>query len=801
MSLNLRINIPSQGATKVIRFPESMSVHEACKTVAEKTTVGGKDHGLFQPKSPDVPEGVGKWLAPEKSLEFYDLKTNDLLDYKKKHETLKIKFMDDTVKTMLIDTTRPVYDVVDFIGQKIGLKDRAEFGIQAERNPGMWLRNTVPLPEQVPTMEQTFVYKKRFFSELNVDDPVQLHLIYSQSRDDVVAGKHPVSEDEAVLFAGIQAQVQVGDCKISIHQPGFLNVKEYLPPFHQRAEKNIYAEWKKLNGLTETEARRKYLDQMRTLKTFGMTVFNVKERLPGKKNLTPATLAFTKDTITRIEYETKRVLKEYPFKYLHRWAASPETLTLDFGNHEEDYVVVVTTEGAQIANFLSAFVDVLLKKKRDTDSVVDEDGAQVGNIQSLTKMGGVAVAGQTASASSGDNSASYTAGINDAAGAAKAVQKMMDDLFGEVQKQNDSNLTPAQRREQLEGQAKNLGSIAEALESVAKNGERTAVIAAAKKMAAAVEQMIGAARSAAAVGGDPDGVLMASSKAVADALRVLLEAAQVAASKPGDLDAKEALARAHIKAQAAISKLGAASRGIYDDEGFQTLFLAMAKAVSDETKDIVKKAESASASVADPAKKQQIMGVAKALDSANDAFANITNILSPVASDAQCKNTIEKAGKGLEQNVAFLLAAAKSVGVDPNAQAALQDAQKRLQQALDNLLGVTDLPQLKGAKNAEDFTEAAQAILQGVASLLAAKGNPQMIKKYAGEMKNAVVKLQGAGKEIVANQSDPASRERATNYLKGVIEGMKKSSKQLQQLHQTLKTMLHLESSKMLRMT
>jgi len=169
-----------------------MSVHEACKTVAEKTSIGGKDHGLFQAGTPDVPNGYGRWLQAEKSLEFYDLKMNDTLEYKKKHETLKIRFMDDTVKTMLVDTTQHVSDVVDYIGKKIGLKDGAEFGIQGEKNPGFWLRNNVSVPEQVGTMEQTFIYKKRFYYDTNVDDPVQLHLIYSQSRDDVIAG--PPSE-------------------------------------------------------------------------------------------------------------------------------------------------------------------------------------------------------------------------------------------------------------------------------------------------------------------------------------------------------------------------------------------------------------------------------------------------------------------------------------------------------------------------------------------------------------------------------------------------------------------------------
>lgn len=85
-------------------------------------------------------------------------------------------------------------------------------------------------------MDATFLYKKRFFYDTNTDDPVQLHLLYCQLRDDIVAGikiilisitkvalgKHPVSGDEAVQFAALQAQIQVGDCKLDIHKPGFL---------------------------------------------------------------------------------------------------------------------------------------------------------------------------------------------------------------------------------------------------------------------------------------------------------------------------------------------------------------------------------------------------------------------------------------------------------------------------------------------------------------------------------------------------------------------------------------------------
>jgi hypothetical protein len=66
---------------------------------------------------------------------------------------------------------------------------------------------------------------------------------------------------------------------------------------------------------------------------------------------------------------------------------------------------------------------------------------------------------------------------------------------------------------------------------------------------------------------------------------------------------------------------------------------------------------------------------------------------------------------------------------------------------------------MRGAKESEDFTEAAQAILQAAAALMAAQGNPDMIKQHSADIKNAATRLGQAGKALIATQSDPASKE------------------------------------------
>ena len=48
---------------------------------------------------------------------------------------------------------------------------------------GTWLKSQLSIPEQVSTMDQIFLLKKKFFvNDANVDqdDPVHLHLVYCQ---------------------------------------------------------------------------------------------------------------------------------------------------------------------------------------------------------------------------------------------------------------------------------------------------------------------------------------------------------------------------------------------------------------------------------------------------------------------------------------------------------------------------------------------------------------------------------------------------------------------------------------------
>lgn len=67
---------------------------------------------------------------------------------------------------------------------------------------------------------------------------------------------------------------------VSVLSPIIISLKEVTSPQWAKKdiEKQILAEWKKLVGMNEINARFRYVQLCRSLKTYGMTIFKVKVR-------------------------------------------------------------------------------------------------------------------------------------------------------------------------------------------------------------------------------------------------------------------------------------------------------------------------------------------------------------------------------------------------------------------------------------------------------------------------------------------------------------------------------------------
>ncbi|KAH6931664.1 hypothetical protein HPB50_026528 [Hyalomma asiaticum] len=259
-----------------------------------------------------------------------------------------------------------------------------------------WVDHSKTLRELgVDEDEMLTLRRKYFFSDSNVDsrDPVQLNLLYVQARDAILNTTHPVTLDEACKFAGLQCQIQFGDHNETKHKAGFLDLKEFLPKDYAKIkgiEKKIFAEHRKNIGTSELDAKVKYVALARSLKTYGVTFFLVKEKMKGKNKLVPRLLGVTKDSVMRLDERTKEIMKVWPLTTVRRWAASPNSFTLDFGDYSESYYSVQTTEGEQISQLIAGYIDIILKKKKAKDHLGidgDEGSTMVEDSVSPAKAG------------------------------------------------------------------------------------------------------------------------------------------------------------------------------------------------------------------------------------------------------------------------------------------------------------------------------------------------------------------------------------------------------------------------------
>ncbi|UJR28105.1 hypothetical protein I4U23_009360 [Adineta vaga] len=427
--VTLNIHVPRDKIVQPMQFDVQMFIGDICRSIQGHLPIT-YDHDLSEYGL--VNDGLhtsrSYWLDPSRTLNYYALKSGDNVEFKNKYRPLKIRLLDGTIRTILVDDSLIVAQLMVYICTKFGIANYDEYSLiydldaddggnstktatlRRERSlqrtdkkmeelkkkchtddDTLWLDHSKTLRQQ-DIDEQSIVVLRRkyFFSDTNIDqsDPVQLNLLYIQCRNGILDGTHPVTYDEAIQFAGLQSQIQFGNYQESKHKPNVLEIREFLPKEYTKTkgvEKRIFQEHKKLHDVSELDAKLKYTQLCRSLRTYGVTFFLVKEKMSGKNKLVPRLLGVTKESIVRVDERTKEFLEHWPLTHVKRWTASPNTFTLDFGDYATAYYSVQTNEGQQISQLIAGYIDIILKKKKDQgfsirDGLHDEEATMIEDI-------------------------------------------------------------------------------------------------------------------------------------------------------------------------------------------------------------------------------------------------------------------------------------------------------------------------------------------------------------------------------------------------------------------------------------
>jgi talin len=649
-----------------------------------------------------------------------------------------------------------------------------------------WLNPAQALAEQGIPEDAVLTWRKKYWVDddrVDPSNPFQMYLMYIQAHEGIVKGDHLVSNEEAVMFAALQCQIVFGNFDAEKHTKAFFKDKktrDMVAPI-KRKERHLYdevvKEWKKLVNTSEVNAKFRYVQLSRSLKTYGITYYPGKWKPVGKKRLENVLLGVTKETILCLDPDSRQVIEEHPLTHLKRWAAGPNSFTLDFGDYRDGYMTIGTALAEAASQQLAGYIDILLRRRRPGPVVIEEDDAAEGVVEHVAAVHGVAVQSATTigfggSAADGGSNSMLTGGgqiaglspglmgligqVASLADADNAILNLINDLMKPFPIGQHGNKSPADLRQELARHNMALAASAGALIKEAGSGSATreGLGKHSQGLTLNLANVIGAARQAAAASAG-DISLLDGAKAVSDALAKLLGAAGAMADDPSVANRASLLEAASLL-QASMACLNATTCGNYADEESTKLLLATSLAVAAATKQLLQSADAPGNS----AVTKQALRVTQG----NETLTAMTAAAAPVLADANCQHYVVDAAKALSDACQGLISSTPTPARDEQRND-LSRAVKLVNESLQQLVNTTQCVGTRAQAHREAMTVAAFEIQDAVARIMSSEGNPNLISTASRAVAGAQATLINAAKVVASSDASP---EEQTSLLTGV---------------------------------
>ncbi|GLD58705.1 talin-2 isoform X1, partial [Lates japonicus] len=688
VALSLKICVRQCNVVKTMQFEPSTPVYDACRIIRERVpeaqTGQASDYGLFL--SDDDPR-KGIWLESGRTLDYYMLRNGDVLEYKKKQRPQKIKMLDGAIKTIMVDDSKTVGELLVTICSRIVRAYVLHCGLH-------WGEDLI-------------------------------------ARDDILNGSHRSPLIKACEFAGIRLESSSDPIELENTSSSSW---EYIK---QRGEH------KNCGEMTEIEAKVKYVKLARSLQTYGVSFFLVKEKMKGKNKLVPRLLGITKESVMRVDEKTKDVVQEWPLTTVKRWAASPKSFTLDFGEYQESYYSVQTTEGEQISQLIAGYIDIILKKKQSKDrfglegdeestmleesvspkksTILQQQFNRVGRVE----HGSVALPGIIRSGSIGGPDTfnvgtmpsaqqQITTGqmhrghmpplslaqqalmgtINSSMQAVQQAQSDLGhvdnlpplghDLASRVWVQNKVDESKHEIHSQVDAITAGTASVVNLTAGEPTETDYTAVGCAITTISSNLTEMSKGVKLLAALMDDEVGSghkLMGAARMLAGAVSDLLRSVEPAAAEPR----QTVLTAAGSIGQASGDLLRHMGEG-ETDEKFQDTLMNLAKAVANAAAMLVLKAKNVAQVAEDTILQNRVIAAATQCALSTSQLVACTKVVSPTISSPVCQEQLVEAGKLVDRSVETCVKACRSASDDGELLKQVGAAAGVVSQALSDLL-------------------------------------------------------------------------------------------------------------------
>lgn len=708
MALSLKVYLVANGQMKTMRFMQDLSISEVCHQIREKHEIGGPDHGIFQPEVSG--KSIGRWLKMDRTLLFYDINTGDEIHYKKKHRPLKVRLLDGTIKTISVDESLSIQQIAEIIGTKMGIGYPEEFSLKVEGSgEHEWLTPTQSLHENKVNEDMILVLKKKFFfNDANVDrsDPVQLHLLYVQCRDAIVDGTHPTQKQEAVQLAAIQLQIDQGTFNPEKHKQNTLPLKSILPPQwlkEKRISSNILKEYRNLANMESENAKFRYIQLCRSLRTYGITTFLVAQKIdrgPKKKpKFYELLIGVTRESIVIMDANTKELKRTFPITHLRRWAPGNRTFTLDFGEYEDDYLTVQTLEGEAISQLIAGYIDIILKRTRNAPRLAQDDDTKTAEEVSVAPIKAQGAEYTTAPVlvdvvnPQGINESMINPGMRMPGVAQPMAQSFqvseptlndaLRNIDGFIQNMQEScyvpdDFNPQYCREEFFIKSQGILSKAAQFVQCLSSGEVN-LDGLASDIAFDISSIINNAKNL-ANSSDQDISLIPGALAVSEAINRILQCGKNLRENPNDKHAQMAMKIAQSQLKAAQMLLKHSQNGELIPAEHNELILSSAKALASACDKLF--AQSIEYSNGNP-KLNAVINYSKTL---SDGLLYSARTLSPVINEPECYQQVASLSSTLNKSLQGILSAFKEMGIDPTFSEILSANSSNVSEAIRQLL-------------------------------------------------------------------------------------------------------------------
>ncbi|NXG64191.1 TLN1 protein, partial [Hemiprocne comata] len=849
VALSLKISIGN--VVKTMQFEPSTMVYDACRMIRERVPEAQlgqpNDFGLFL-SDEDPKKGI--WLETGKALDYYMLRNGDTMEYKKKQRPLKIRMLDGTVKTVMVDDSKTVTDMLMTICARIGITNYDEYSLvreimeeKKEEVTGTlkkdktllrdekkmeklkqklhtddelnWLDHGRTLREQGIDNNETLLLRRKFFySDQNVDsrDPVQLNLLYVQVQLPAVPGSAALCQPPG---RGVEISARSHHGGYFRMPNGFClslgRLKDFLPKEYikQKGERKIFMAHKNCGNMSEIEAKVRYVKLARSLKTYGVSFFLVKEKMKGKNKLVPRLLGITKECVMRVDEKTKEVIQEWSLTNIKRWAASPKSFTLDFGDYQDGYYSVQTTEGEQIAQLIAGYIDIILKKKKskdhfglegDEESTMLEDSVspkkstvlqQQFNRVGKAELGSVALPAIMRTGAGGPENfqvgtmpqpqlqvtsgqmhrghmppltsaqQALTGTINSSMQAVQAAQATLDDFetlpplgqdaASKAWRKNKMDESKHEIHSQVDAITAGTASVVNLTAGDPADTDYTAVGCAVTTISSNLTEMSKGVKLLAALMEDEGGngrQLLQAAKNLASAVSDLLKTAQPASAEPR----QNLLQAAGLVGQTSgelLQQIGESDT----DPRFQDMLMQLAKAVASAAAALVLKAKNVAQKTEDSALQTQVIAAATQCALSTSQLVACTKVVAPTISSPVCQEQLIEAGKLVAKSAEGCVESSKAATNDDQLLKQVGVAATAVTQALNDLLQHIKQHAL-GGQPIGRYDQATDTILNVTENIFSSMGDAGEMVRQARILAQATSDLVNAIKADAEGETD-----------------------------------------------